>query len=411
MRRSAEMKTSCEISSERPWSPDHAVDVGGDTAAITVVELLERAVVARAHGSYEVIIPRFGGDSPWLYAVSVAVILPVLVPIVRDRAPVHAGRTLAGNGRRCKAIVPVRTRIEFGPMAASGTYRGSRRAARARRIRRLRAERPPGSGQARTSATVVTGVSAHLELFERALARRRRPGARTSRALLGQAPARARRPRRARLRLLLESEISLAAYHLPLDGHPWSATTRCIAGGARLRRRRAVRAVRAARSASRRVRGRRHRRRRSGRARAQTLTGGREPLVFADGTDGCASLGIVSGAGADHLPDAIARGLDAFLTGEPAERVMAAGARGRIHFIAAGHYATETFGVQRARRPAGRALRHAPRLLDVPNPIADRQGSGACHRMFVRDVERIRQALYLNSHHGGRSDGKSPDAH
>jgi putative NIF3 family GTP cyclohydrolase 1 type 2 len=80
-------------------------------------------------------------------------------------------------------------------------------------------------------------------------------------------------------------------------------------------------------------------------------------------------MGIVSGAGADHLEDAIAQGLDAFLTGEPAERVMGRADEAGIHFLAAGHYATETFGVQAlGERLAGRfAVRHV--FVDVPNPI------------------------------------------
>ena len=76
-----------------------------------------------------------------------------------------------------------------------------------------------------------------------------------------------------------------------------------------------------------------------------------------------------SGAGADHLEDAIAQGLDAFLTGEPAERVMTRADEAGIHFLAAGHYATETFGVQAlGERLAGRfGVRHV--FVDVPNPI------------------------------------------
>ena len=73
---------------------------------------------------------------------------------------------------------------------------------------------------------------------------------------------------------------------------------------------------------------------------------GREPLAFTDGPDPVRTIGIVSGAGADHLEDAIAAGLDAFVTGEPAERSMARAREAGVHFLAAGHYATETFGVR-----------------------------------------------------------------
>src|ERR671923_212190 len=58
-------------------------------------------------------------------------------------------------------------------------------------------------------------------------------------------------------------------------------------------------------------------------------------------------LAIVSGGAASRLDQAIAEGYDAFLTGEPKENVMADAREAGIHFIAAGHYATETFGVRR----------------------------------------------------------------
>jgi putative NIF3 family GTP cyclohydrolase 1 type 2 len=39
-------------------------------------------------------------------------------------------------------------------------------------------------------------------------------------------------------------------------------------------------------------------------------------------------------------------GLDAFLTGEPREHITAEAVEHNVHFVAAGHYATETFGVR-----------------------------------------------------------------
>ena len=77
----------------------------------------------------------------------------------------------------------------------------------------------------------------------------------------------------------------------------------------------------------------------------------------------------MTGAAADHFAEAIAAGADAFLTGEPAERVMAQAREAGVHFIAAGHYATETFGVRAlGERLAERfGVRHV--FLDIPNPI------------------------------------------
>jgi putative NIF3 family GTP cyclohydrolase 1 type 2 len=80
-------------------------------------------------------------------------------------------------------------------------------------------------------------------------------------------------------------------------------------------------------------------------------------------------LAIVSGAGVDFLGEALQAGVDAFLTGEPAERVMAQAREAHVHFIAAGHYATETLGVQSLGEHLAErfGLRHL--FIDVPNPV------------------------------------------
>ena len=77
----------------------------------------------------------------------------------------------------------------------------------------------------------------------------------------------------------------------------------------------------------------------------------------------------MSGAGSSYLGDAIAAGLDAFLTGEPAERVMTQAAEEGIHFIAAGHYATETFGVRRLGDLLAERFGIRHEFVDLVNPI------------------------------------------
>ena len=58
------------------------------------------------------------------------------------------------------------------------------------------------------------------------------------------------------------------------------------------------------------------------------------------------SVGVVSGGGADEFPQAVDEGLDAFITGEIHLQDYTALQTRPIHFAAAGHYATERFGVQ-----------------------------------------------------------------
>ncbi len=98
-------------------------------------------------------------------------------------------------------------------------------------------------------------------------------------------------------------------------------------------------------------------------------TGGRAPLHVAGGPDRVRTIGIVSGAAQRLLAQAIAAGLDAYLTGEASERNFNEAREGGIHFLAAGHYATETLGVRRLGDllEARFGVRHT--FVDIPNPI------------------------------------------
>jgi dinuclear metal center YbgI/SA1388 family protein len=96
---------------------------------------------------------------------------------------------------------------------------------------------------------------------------------------------------------------------------------------------------------------------------------GREPLVFAAGPERISSIGVVTGAGASDIHQAISLGLDAYLTGEPSEHVMADAREGGIHFIAAGHYATEIGGIRALGDLVADRFGVEHEFLDLPNPI------------------------------------------
>jgi len=214
--------------------------------------------------------------------------------------------------------------------------------------------------------SVATGVSANAELFSRA----REAGVDlvlVHHGLFWAGPPRPLdRASKRRLQLLFDADLALAAYHLPLDGHLEVGNNALLAKaigatdlapfgahrGATIGVRATLAPIRPAELVE--------------RVAAATE---REPLAFTDGPDPVRSVGIVSGAGADHLDEAIAAGLDAFVTGEPTERSMSRAREAGIHFLAAGHYATETFGVRAlGERLAERfGLRHV--FIDVPNPI------------------------------------------
>ena len=80
-------------------------------------------------------------------------------------------------------------------------------------------------------------------------------------------------------------------------------------------------------------------------------------------------MGIVSGGGASSLAEAIERGLDAFLTGEPSEPGMADSLESGVNFIAGGHWATETFGVRRLGDLLEERFGVEHRFVAIPNPV------------------------------------------
>jgi dinuclear metal center YbgI/SA1388 family protein len=216
--------------------------------------------------------------------------------------------------------------------------------------------------------TIATGVSANAELFERARAKSA-DLVLVHHGLFWAGPPRALDlASKRRLQLLFEADLALAAYHLPLDGHLELGNNALLAAALGAQD---VEPFGAHKAATIGVRARFARGGISpaelvGRTAAAT---DREPLAFTDGPDPVRTIGIVSGAGADYLDDAIAEGLDAFVTGEPAERSMSRAREAGVHFLAAGHYATETFGVRAVgeRLVERFGVRHV--FVDVPNPI------------------------------------------
>lgn len=214
---------------------------------------------------------------------------------------------------------------------------------------------------------VVTGVSAHLELFERAA----EEGAGLVVCHHGLFwdfhPRSLSATMKRRLQVLFDGGMALAAYHLPLDAHPAVGNNALICAGLGLERAepfgmakgRAIGWV--------------------GRSaegipvagfveRCRALFG-QEPLVQGAGPDTVRSVGVVSGSGASMLGDAATAGLDALLTGEPAEHAMADAREARLHFLACGHYATETLGVRCLGDLLARELGVEHRFVDVPNPV------------------------------------------
>ncbi len=210
---------------------------------------------------------------------------------------------------------------------------------------------------------VVTGVSASLALVQAAAA----AGADV---LLvhhgyfwrGEAPA-LRGVMAGRVRALFEHRLSLLAYHLPLDGHPELGNNARL--GARL-----------------------------GLVSAAPLEGDgllwgadleqpldpsvlrrlitdaldRAPLHVEAGPPQIRRLAWCTGAAQDLIDRAASLGFDAYLTGEVSERTVHLAREHGLHFFAAGHHATERYGVQALGQHLAERFGLEHRFIEVPNP-------------------------------------------
>ncbi len=209
---------------------------------------------------------------------------------------------------------------------------------------------------------LACGVSSSRELFERAGA----VGAQLVLVHHGlfwrNEPLVVDRRLKGRLEALFAGNLTLVAYHLALDAHPELGNNAllvdrlgaqsdgefaAIGAGGRYPEPIAIDELA---------------------ARLQKATG-REPLVFAEGPERITRIAVITGGGGTRLIEAAHAGYDALVTGEPEEPALQTARELEIHFLAGGHYATETFGV---RALAGRLADEFAvdwEFLDLPNPV------------------------------------------
>jgi dinuclear metal center YbgI/SA1388 family protein len=183
---------------------------------------------------------------------------------------------------------------------------------------------------------LVVGVSSSRDLFERAVA----AGAQMVLVHHGlfwrNEPLVVDRRLRGRLEALFRGDVSLVAYHLALDAHPEIGNNAILAARLGGTYEGAFAEIGAAASFDGTID--------ELAARLREATG-RDPVVFPHGPERIRRVAVVTGGGGTRLIEAAHRGFDALVTGEPEEPALETARELGIHFLAGGHYATETFGV------------------------------------------------------------------
>ncbi len=167
-----------------------------------------------------------------------------------------------------------------------------------------------------------------------------------------------------RIRRLLAHDISLLAYHLPLDVHPTLGNNAQLAQVLGWPAGQAVGEEGLLRVADLPVA-------LTPAALAQLLRRrlGQAPLLVGDPGRPLRRIGWCTGAAQDMIEQARAAGCDAFLSGEISERTTHVAREGGILYAAAGHHATERYGVQALGQAAAQALGLEAMFLDDPNPV------------------------------------------
>ena len=172
--------------------------------------------------------------------------------------------------------------------------------------------------------------------------------------------------KRRRIGALMEAGISLLAYHLPLDAHPEFGNN-----------------VQLARRLGFEITGRFGPPEMPDLAFEGVLAGamempalleqigvalGREPLWIPGGPARVQRIGWCTGAAQSFIEQAADRGLDAFLSGEVSEQTTHVARECGIHFIGAGHHATERYGAEALGHHLAEHFDLEHRFIDIDNP-------------------------------------------
>jgi dinuclear metal center YbgI/SA1388 family protein len=167
-----------------------------------------------------------------------------------------------------------------------------------------------------------------------------------------------------RLKLLLANDINLFAYHLPLDDHPVYGNNAQLGAKFGL--------IGDARFGD------------NGIGWLSTLpmpitlahfsaqvehTLGRVPLVLGDPDQELRRVAWCTGGAQGYFDAAIDAGADVYLTGEISEQTTHAAVESGVAFVAAGHHATERFGVQALGSHLSEAFDLEHLFIDIHNPV------------------------------------------
>lgn len=170
--------------------------------------------------------------------------------------------------------------------------------------------------------------------------------------------------KRNRIKFLLDNEMSLLAYHLPLDAHPelgnnvqlgkvLGLNVQAYSGNQGLIAQAAVDEPQTLGQFSQHI--------------ASQL--GRTPLVIGDLTRSIKNVAWCTGGAQGYITDAIDLGVDLFISGEISEQTVHLARESGVAYIAAGHHATERYGVKALGEHLATEFSLVHEFVDIDNPV------------------------------------------
>ena len=170
--------------------------------------------------------------------------------------------------------------------------------------------------------------------------------------------------KRNRIKFLLENNISLLAYHLPLDAHPelgnnaqlakklglevqsWQGNQGLVGLGI-------LPSAPSLRDFSKHIENKLQ----------------RTPLVIGDMNKSIKNVAWCTGGAQGYMQDAIDLGVDVFISGEVSEQTYHLAKESGVAYIAAGHHATERYGVQALGEHLAQHFGIKHEYIEIDNPV------------------------------------------
>ncbi|MFC3025566.1 Nif3-like dinuclear metal center hexameric protein [Vibrio zhugei] len=216
--------------------------------------------------------------------------------------------------------------------------------------------------------TIITGVTASQALIERAIAKKADAIIVHHGYFWKNEPQQLRGMKGRRIRALMKNDINLYGYHLPLDIHP------TLGNNAQLAQLLGINAVTGLEDHPQSIAMKGE--------LSEPITGeefakristalNRAPLHIApEHSDRLIkTVGFCTGGGQDFIDLAAEHHLDAYVSGEVSERTTYSAREQSIHYFAAGHHATERYGVKALGEWLAQEHGFDVEFIDIDNPV------------------------------------------